>query len=185
MPLDFTQEIIQLAKPLRPVEQPQSDDWERVERELGLALPPDYKTLVTALGSGEFGVSLTLKNPVSSSEYARLSVDGLKHYSATIAFLRNQMGFVLFPSQEGLVHIGGADRQHFLFRPDKDGICSSKVVCLDHNLEQIRELNMTLSRFLHSLYFSHVPGGWAEDLRASIWIDGTIPFFTPRPGAQG
>jgi hypothetical protein len=184
MPTDYVEKLIELAKPLHPVEQPKPLDWERLEREMGLLLPADYKSLVTALGSGEFGVGLTFKNPVSSSEYTRLSADALRRYRQTVAFLEDRMGIPLFPQAQGLVLIGGVDRQHFLFRPAKDRKTLSHLVNLDHDLEESRELDLSLSQFIHDLYLGRIHNEWAEQLRASVWIDETIPFFKSSPVAK-
>jgi hypothetical protein len=184
MPANLVQKLVELAQPLHPVEQPKPQDWERVERELGLPLPPDYKSLLTALGSGEFGVGLGLKNPVSTSEHARLSADALRRYRQTVVFLEDRMGITLFPQPQGLVLIGGVDRQHLLYRPTENSKTVSRLVNLDHEYEVTREFDLSLSQFIHDLYLGQIHDEWAKQLRASVWIDDTIPFFKSRPGAK-
>jgi len=77
MPTDYLSEVVRLAGVKRPVEQPSSEDWQAVESELGFELPTDFKSLVSALGTGHFGMGLYLRNPSASSEYIRLSADAL------------------------------------------------------------------------------------------------------------
>jgi hypothetical protein len=180
MPRDYVAEIIKLAQPLRPVEQPTPLDWERVEQELGLLLPSDYKALVTALGSGEFGAGLSLKNPASSSECVRLSSDTLSHYRQTVLFLEERMEIKLFPTPQGLVLIGGIDRQHLLFRPTANSKSVSRLVNLDHEYELTREVGLSLSQFIHDLYLGRIHSDWANQLRASVWINDATPFFKCR-----
>jgi hypothetical protein len=182
MPIDYVSKLIEFAGPIHPVEQPKVEDWERVERELGLQLPTDYKSLVTALGSGEFGVGLNLKNPVSSSECSVLSVDALEKYRNSLLFLESRKGIRLFPEPLGLVVIGGIDRQDFLFRPRHRGAEPSHLFNLDHEYELVRDVGKSLSHFLHDLYLGVVHDERLKRLRTGVWLDEKTPFFKCRPG---
>ena len=178
MPSEYVRKIIELAGPFRPVEQPTQQDWELAESELGLVLPSDHKELMASLGSGEFGAGLFLQNPVSSSDYTRLSSSALNRYRQTVGFLKYHMGITFYPEPEGLVLVGGIDRQHFLFGPStKGGKGVSCLVNLDHDCEGLHKISMSLPRFIYDLYFGLIPDCWAERLRLSVWFDNTIPFF--------
>lgn len=176
--------IVDLAQPLDPVECPSDEDWSRVELELGLILPEDYKGLVTAFGSGMFGVGLYILNPVSSSEYARLSGDALRRYRQGVDFLEDKIGIRFFPQPKGLLLVGGIDRQHFLYRPKMDGYAMSSLVYFDHDNEAVKEVDLTLSEFIFDLYCSRVHDQWAKKLRRSVWKDKGIPFFSSNLGAS-
>ena len=67
MSIDYVKEIINLAGVTNPLETPGLDDWLQAEADIGLVFPEDFKTLVTALGTGSFGVGIYYRNPVASS----------------------------------------------------------------------------------------------------------------------
>src|SRR5688572_20560550 len=137
MPDDYVEKIVALAQPFPPVEQPSLDDWERVERELNRVFPPDFKALVSALGSGTFGLTLELKNPTSSSQYGRLSKAALFEYRELVSFLEERTDVVLYPQPDGIVLVGEAERQHLVLRPAPPGKLLSQLLLLDHDLEEL------------------------------------------------
>ena len=181
MPENYLEKVIKLALPFKPVGQPQLADWERLERTLNLVFPSDYKSLVSSLGTGDFGLGFVLKNPIASSLYARMSLDMLLQYRDTVSFLEERMGIVFYPKEMGLVLIGGIDRQHFFLKPEKQGEQLTHLFYLDHDIEEAREIPTCLTQFLYDLYVGNMSGGWAQELRNSIWMEGTIPFFQAKP----
>jgi hypothetical protein len=185
MPEDYVHKIVALAQPLRPVEQPSPADWEAVERDLGYAFPVDFKSLVTLLGNGSFGSGLGLNNPISSSEYCRLSKEALVKYHELVSFIEERAGIRLFPHRDGLVWIGGWERQHLLLRPLGNGCLGSDVVRLDHDYDEASDLGMPVSQFIHDLYHGRIEEQWALELRAAIWREGEVPFFSPWPQREG
>ena len=52
--------------------QPHSDDWLNVEKNLGLSLPEEFKTLIEIYGDFHWGHFLYLLNPFSGNEYLNL-----------------------------------------------------------------------------------------------------------------
>lgn len=183
MPIDYVTEIAKLAEGTARLEQPTDRDWKAVEAELGLSLPDDYKALVSCLGEGDFGCGLHLRNPCSSSEYARLSRQSLEMHREPIRDLEEKLNFPLYPSTGGAVHLAGVDRQDFYLKPDSSGRhLGAHLVWLDIDTEEVRSLNYTVPRFIHDLYRGLIREPWAEQLRAYFWLQENWPFFKARPG---
>ena len=181
MPENYVQQIVELAHSAsaRYVEQPSAQDWLRLEDELGLTLPPDYKLLVSTLGSGRFGAGLYLRNPVAASEYIQLSDEQLRAYRDVISFLEERIGIEFYPAAQGLVSIGGIDRQELFLRPEPNAAVLSNLVWLDHDMEELRDLHMSVAQFIYALYTERIEEEWAPELRTAIWFNEQTPFFTP------
>jgi hypothetical protein len=60
--------------PVAPFEAGAASDFARVEGELGLALPEDYKRLILAYGSGQWQRFWVILNPFAENEYINLLV---------------------------------------------------------------------------------------------------------------
>jgi hypothetical protein len=88
----------------------------------------------------------------------------------------------LYPDSRGAVAIGGIDRQDFLLRPDRAGRCLKQLVWWDLDTEEVRELELSVSQFIHDLDRGIIQEGWAVELRNYFWRDGTARFFTPWKG---
>ena len=179
MSIDYVKEIINLAGVTNPLETPVLADWLQAEADIGLVFPEDFKTLVTALGTGSFGVGIYYRNPVASSEYVLLSRAALIRYREPISDLELSGTVRLYPSKLGLVNIASMDRQDFLLRPDRSGKHLSDLVWLDVETRQMRDLNVSFCQFMHDLYFEKVPGKWAKELREYFWPSSSVAFFTP------
>jgi hypothetical protein len=182
MPDDYVQKLIELAGSIQPIEQPGAQDWAHVERELDLEFPSDFKASVSALGTGHFGVGLYLRNPCASSEYIRLSHGALVAYREMSAGAARDSHIALYPDLRGAVAIGGIDRQDFLLRPDAAGKSLKHLVWWDLDTEKVRELELSVSQFVHDLGQGIIQEDWAVELRNYFWRAGTAPFFTQWPG---
>jgi hypothetical protein len=57
-----------VSPPSSPADTGQPDQWDDVERALGMPLPSDYKQFINAFGTGEFNDLFWIYNPFSSIE---------------------------------------------------------------------------------------------------------------------
>lgn len=176
---NYVQKVIELAGATLAVEQPGSHDWNNLERDLQLTFPQDFKQLVSILGSGHFGGRLRLMNPNSRSKYLRLSHQALLEYRELVIYLEERNGISLYPNVGGLVVIAECERRHLLFRPD--GTSLSDLVYLDYDYETLTDVNMSISKFLHDLFYDLIDEEWAKSFRSAIWPDSHEHFFVPLP----
>jgi hypothetical protein len=174
---DYVIKAVQLARIQNPMLQPSAKDWVRLESEIGLTLPPDYKELVSSLGEGGFGCGLHLHNPCSLSEYVRLSNECLVMHHQFVCDLEEKTGYPIYPSAGGMVLIADIDRQAFYFKPDATGKRLEELVWLDIDTEEARLLPYTFSRFICDLYNGLIHEDWAEELRQYFWRAGKESFF--------
>ena len=177
----YLEKVLQLAGVVSPVEQPKEDDWQALERELGIWFPEDVKLLITSLGSGYFG-EFSLLNPCSSSKYARLSRERLLLYQHNLQPIAREGGFSLYPDRNGLIRIGaGSNRLDLLLQPMSSQPVEYRLAWLDQDDRIPRWLDLTVARFLHDLYLGLLSVGWATELKELIWGPDD-PFFISQPG---
>jgi hypothetical protein len=179
MQMNWVVELLRLAGPFTPVEQPSHEDWRKVEAELRLEFPADLKELLCKFGTGWFG-GLNFKNPSASAEHLRLSLEGLVDLQEMLLSVKQESPLSLFPTAGGLVPIGGIDRQYFLLKPDKNGKLLEPLLWWDTDIWTLENLEMPVSQFIHHLYLKQIKEEWAENLRSSFWTEG-VPFFQPFP----
>lgn len=180
MPSSPVDELIRLAGVKKPHLAPNAEDWVRVEKEIGVSLPNDYKALVSAVGEGYFGFGIYLLSPTSSSSYVRLSHEALVAYPEPIRNIEADLGLSFYPEPDGLIRIGGIDRQDFLLKCEGGRAVSSTLVWLDIDLQEIREISMSLTQFLHDGYLGKIRDVGLEELVQYLWQSGTREFFTPQ-----
>jgi hypothetical protein len=61
-----------MPPPSSPINTGNSNKWKNVEKELGVDIPTDYKSIISAYGSGSVDYYLWLLNPFESNEYISL-----------------------------------------------------------------------------------------------------------------
>ncbi len=107
--------IQELAKvvepPAKPLDVPKRPDWEGVENQLALALPPDYRAFLMAFGSGSFGGFLFVLNPFSKFQGIEFSY-GVGLLCNALRELKKFNGvkevpFGIHPERPGLLPWGG------------------------------------------------------------------------------
>ena len=184
MPTNYADELIKLAAPHAPTELPSAQDWKVAESDVGLEFPQDFKALVSALGTGDFGIGLGLRNPRASSDYILLSKEALLHYREVVAESEHESGITLYPKPRGLVSVAKIDRQGLLLRPREDNRSLEGLVWWDLDYDRATNLNMPISQFIYDLYLGRIQEPWALQLRNYIWRDGKAPFFTCWRGAS-
>jgi len=188
MPIDYISEVLKLASVEQPTEQPTPADWNALELELNLTFPSDFKSLVSALGTGKFGDGLTLSNPCASPNCGLISKAVLIDYRDLLADMAKEAHISLYPDISGLVLIGSIDRQNLLLRPDKSRTLG-ELVWWDIDQDSTKDLSMSITQFIHDLYRGKIDGEWAEMLQRYVWRQGSVPFFSvwrgPTPGPSG
>jgi hypothetical protein len=129
------------------------EDWEAVERSLGLALPGDYKNLIEVVGPGAFDGYLLLPSPFFVSktdnqfdffqyvDYAEDAMDA--------PLERGELPYPLYPDPGGMLVWGGTIDGDLLFwnttRPDPD---TWTVVACDRWPEYWMEFRGSVTGFL-------------------------------------
>ena len=179
MAKDFVKRVLELASVSQPKQAPTPKAWDAAEADLGVRLPSDFKTIVSGLGEGHFGVGLALRNPSSSSEYLQLSRKALLDFREDVSDAEESSGVSLYPNDDGLVVIAGIDRQQFLAGPDASKPEGYQLVWWDLDYERARDLNRSFAEFVCELYAGRIDEDWAAELRDYIWRGGKAPFFTP------
>ena len=107
-----------VSPPDQPVEVPDDATWMLVERELGVALPRDFKDCLRIYGTGSFGGFLWVFNPASANPHLHLktqiqrSLDGLRTLKAEDP---EELPYALFPEPEGLLPWGITDNGDGLY----------------------------------------------------------------------
>lgn len=111
MSVDQITQII--APPAEPHETGTLKNWEKIEKRLGLPLPPDFKALVNAYGTGSFDDFIIVYNPFAQNEYLNLfyALDTLHEADQHTRLLGDPVWtvvhpFALFPAPEGLLPWG-------------------------------------------------------------------------------
>jgi hypothetical protein len=179
-PAQELREFLSLVGPVRQFhERPSKGDWDHAERDLGIHLPSDFKTLVSTIGTGNFG-EFTLLNPISTSPYTKLSKDRALLFSKNLEPILPEIGFRLYPDPGGALQIGRAGRLDLLSISDGKG---SQLMWLDEDFRQAHPIKDSLLVFLPKLYSGDLKDDWAKTARELIWSSDD-PFFNSRPGIQ-
>src|SRR4051812_27468261 len=98
--------------PSKPVNVGSQADWQRVEKEIGTALPSDYKAFIDAYGSGQFGHFYWIYSPFSVSDRTDLLVrirELCERYQNDHEEDRRRYPFPAYPQQPGLLPWGHDD----------------------------------------------------------------------------
>jgi hypothetical protein len=86
-------------------------EWEPIERELGTALPDDYKHFITAYGQGKICNSLWVDNylALAAGETARGVIDTYLAQYKDVKEIGVSIPYSLFPDPKGLLPFGGLE----------------------------------------------------------------------------
>lgn len=107
-------DLTQIAlPPIDPRETGTLKNWGKIEKRLGLLLPPDYKALIDGYGTGSFDDFIIIYNPFAQNEYLNLfyALDTLHQADQQTQFLGDPVWtavhpFALYPAPEGLLPWG-------------------------------------------------------------------------------
>jgi hypothetical protein len=178
-------DIIRAAAIEDPNDVPTPRDWTMVEGELGVALPSEYKELVSALGSGYFGCGLYLRNPVARLEGIRLTRSALLKLNGLLTGSAKKSALQLYPDPGGLIVAAGMDRQLLLIQA-ANVVSAVGLIWWDLDLHKFVSVNMGLARFIYDVYRGQLHETWALQFREYVWRQSE-PFFTRlgEPGGSG
>lgn len=99
-----------VTPPVHPSEVPTHPDWEKIEKQLGLTLPVDYRDFVQRYGSGLLANFIRVFNPFSSFEYLALipSVHRISDIRRTLKSTEGdeEVPYIVYPDAPGLVPWG-------------------------------------------------------------------------------
>ena len=167
--------------PEHPVDAGTPDQWPRVEREIGTALPPDYKQLVNLFGVGFFANWIYVNSPFSSQ--FRLGEPGLLEFivSGREESPEYYHPFSAYPGPGGLLPWGGDDNAGlFCWRTQGQPEHWVTVNLDNHYSNEYRELPFTVTGLLAGWLAGQIHGDWfPEDIEPA-----SRQVFTPghRPG---
>lgn len=169
-------EISGLIKGLALFEQPQAGDWQKAEASLGLALPLDFKALVSQVGTGWFG-NLILFNPASRLPNVEL-VGNIQACAEKVSLLRRDLDLPIFPESRGYVHLGhGTDRWDLLWRRTTGQ--PADLVWVDWDAGEYFPLSLPLPDFLVGAFRGRLVDARMRQLGGSVWFTGDREFFLP------
>jgi len=115
---DIEHLVAVVPPPDAPLETGSAADWKRVEKELRLKLPDDYKGLIACYGSGCFGEFLHPLSPFTANRHGHLLQRGQAILAAErVSGMGRQQGgpFPLYPDEGGLLPWAVTDNGDTLF----------------------------------------------------------------------
>lgn len=105
-----------MIPPKQPLECGSEEEWHKIEKQLGTALPSDYKEYIRTFGTGKIGAFLLPFNPFAKNKYLNLvgqrkeTLDALREFYDEAGY-----AFPLFPDPNGLLPWGVTDNGDLLF----------------------------------------------------------------------
>lgn len=104
-----------ISPPQNPQDSGKPKAWEKIEKRLGILLPPDYKDFIDIYGTGSFDDFVIVYNPFAQNEYLNLlyALDTLHQADKQTQLLGDPVWtavhpFQLYPTPEGLLPWGCA-----------------------------------------------------------------------------
>jgi hypothetical protein len=142
-------------------------DWPRVERDLGLELPPDYREFIATYGNGTIAAFLNVFHPTTPNEFVNLATQARVRAEAVRDFGYPEEARQLFAW-------GCTDNGDVCFWRMVGPSARWPVVVHESRLGSVEEFAMTMSEFL------------AATIRGEVVVDaftedfpGDAELFTP------
>ena len=136
-----------------------SKGWISIEKEIGTALPADYKWFIETYGSGEIGNFVKLWNPFLSNKYQNL-IERVKEHLKRLRLIRSslpeevwekEVPYPLYPENEGLLPFGSSINGDVFYWQTK-GIPDEWHIIINQVRSPIYEYHPTnLTNFLYML----------------------------------
>lgn len=139
-----------ISPPDAPFETGSSNEWDRVQKEIGTELPEDYYDLGRTYGSGRFlNGELQIVNPLSPSYLGWMSHELSKLHSVDPSDLHNAEGdsYCIFPDDEGLYPFGRDYNGNRFYWRTEGNPDQWPIVCRSESYE-FEEVQCTLTEFL-------------------------------------
>lgn len=178
----YTAKVVELSEVRRPVQAPNDAVWKRVENELGVTLPYDYKELVSSIGGGEFG-EFALCNPLAKFLHLGLSSASLNDYREKADWIVGKLDLKFWPIPNGLVRLALGPGADLMLRPHvRPGSLDYGLCWLDYDFVRVIDFELSVSKLIYSLYRGEVSYDFADGFRNAIWgvIGDEKPFFRSR-----
>jgi hypothetical protein len=188
--VNYVSKALELAGECKFRDCPSVQDWENLEKDLGIKLPEAYKQFVSSFGSGYFGSDIYLYNPHPQGS-PRLDRGFLEEFPSLYHLLLSDLesGYwrKLFPEKkDGLICAALTASRHCIL-VDPLGPKRQTVFLNLGQMYQV-ELAMSLPEFLCRLYLNNLDlrddlKDFLKDFRDAQW-DENRPFFTPQAPRQ-
>ena len=174
-----------ITAPLEPREIGSPKLWEKVESRLGLQLPPDYKSLIDAYGTGTFDDFIIVYNPFAQNEYLNLffALDMLHQADQQTKSLGDSTWtavhpFDLYPAPDGLLPWGCTTIYGDIFFWKIDGPPETwETIFYNLRSGEYEVWKNTLTEFLYLLFTHQIQSVLLpEDYPSSIGAINFVPF---------
>lgn len=162
---DSVGKLLAAIGPFTPSGQPTSSDWIKLERELSITLPEDYKETVSRLGACSFGDSLFVLSPCARSPGLRLSQEIQAEHTGYFAELEEALGVRFVPNGLGLFLVATTPTRMCLFidlKEQKDGVHPATI--LDPDEPAIERHYLRFPEFLHGFVHGKINSEYAGRL---------------------
>jgi hypothetical protein len=158
MPIEMLRQIV--PPPDRPSEVGSADEWEVVERALGLGLPSDYRDFVFTYGSGLFARFYRIYNPFAVSKYTAFYPSVERVCAAARELKREwprEIPYPIYPEQPGLLPWGNDENGNNYYWLT-DGAPDSWLILSDEvRGEGFKEHKCTMTEFLTKILLGELP----------------------------
>jgi len=167
MPIEPLKKLV--PPPRNPSEVGSLQQWEAIERDLGLELPSDYRDFVFTYGSGRFAKFYGIYNPFAASQYAALLPSIQRVCAAERETKRDWPEIVpypIYPDQPGLLPWGCDDNGNYYFWLTEGTSDFWPVLSDEVRGEGFREYHCTMTEFLIGILqgeFEALAGDYPRD----------------------
>jgi hypothetical protein len=140
-----------LALPPHPVESGAKDKWSRIERNLGIRLPEDYKSFINQYGTGSIADFIWVFSPFTVNRHLNLETQVrqvLEGFKTLQAMFKDKYLFPLYPEIGGILPFAGTDNGNHICwltdGPENDW----PVIVFDSRSPECERYNCTMTEFL-------------------------------------
>lgn len=162
---DSLSKLMAAVGPFTPSSNPTPSDWEKLERDLSITLPRDYKETVSRLGACSFGDSINVLSPCARSPGLRQSLEVQIEYAGYFAELETTLGVHFVPNGLGLFLVATTPTRLCLFidlKEQKDGVHPATI--LDPDEPAIERHYLRFPEFLHDFVHGKINSEYAGRL---------------------
>lgn len=143
-----------LTPPKRLAETAGPETWETSERDLGTALPDDYKEFVSTYGTGRIDGFLWIFTPAASSEHLNL-VEANRAHARLLDEMREwdpgYRPYDLYPTPGGLLAFGATDNGNVIYWRTRGEPNHWTVVAYESRGPQHVDFNGSMTEFMAAL----------------------------------
>lgn len=141
--------------PKSPFESGKDEDWAKVELEIGIKLPDDFKKFIEVYGTGKLGDFFYVLNPFAANKYVNL-FEQIKVRLDANRMMQKQfprsVPFPLYPEPDGILPWAFTDNGDVLFWLTKGEPDEWIVVVQESRLAEWEQFPESMSDFLTNLF---------------------------------